>query len=138
MGIIKTSQEINKMFGAYGNKFYRGKKMSADPVLECGKDAWCCQIAIKQHDDGLVCPYCGGTPSDDWSDHIEYKGYNGDLQLNTEPYIVGEGSCAKCGKWWFVTDNCNKEGAVVRYTIPRKSHFFESDDPRWSCNQKKD
>jgi len=131
MAILKTSQEINKSWGTYRNKFYPGRKMTADPVIVGGKTMWCCQIAVKQHDDGLKCPHCGGNPGDDWYDHIEYNGYDGERHLNTQPYIVGEGSCEKCGKYWVVTDNVSKDGAVIRFELPRTAHTFDCDDPYW-------
>lgn len=131
MAILKTSQEINKSWGTYRNKFYPGRKMTADPVIVGNNPSWCCQIAVKQHDDGLTCPHCGGNPSSDWYDHVEYKSYDNERQLNTQPYIVGEGSCSKCGKYWVVTDNVVKDGAVVRFELPRTAHTFDCDDPYW-------
>ena len=45
--------------------------------------------------------------------------------------VVGEGSCAKCGKYWVVTDNVTKDGAVVRFELPRTAGTFDVDDPYW-------
>jgi hypothetical protein len=130
MGIIKTSQEINKSWGTYRNKFYGKRKMITEQAISCGEDVWICQIAVKQHDDGLVCPFCGGKPNSiDWNDKVEYGGYNGELHIGLNPYIVSEGSCADCGKWWMIRSciHGDKVSNVVMYDIPRTCHTFDGD-----------
>jgi hypothetical protein len=96
------------------------------PASERGGDIWFCQIAVKKHDDGLTCPFCGGTPNpNDWEDKIEYKDYNGALGLCTTPYIVSNGACASCGKWWVIRNNPDDKGAVVQYDVPRTCDDYD-------------
>jgi len=138
MAILKTSQEINKSWGTYRNKFYRGRKMIPEQAISCGEDVWICQIAVKQHDDGLVCPFCGGKPNSvDWNDKIEYGGYNSELHIGLNPYIISEGSCADCGKWWMIRScaHGDKVSHVVMYDIPRTCHTFDGE--QMTLRQKK-
>ena len=126
MAVLKTSQEINKSRDTFHNKFYRGRKMIPYPAIERGSDIWFCQIAVPKHDDGLVCPFCGGKPNaTDWEDKIEYKGFDGELHICTTPYIVSNGSCASCGKWWVVRSNPDAAGAVVQYDVPRTCDDYD-------------
>lgn len=125
MAVLKTSQEINKAFGAYHNKFYPRRKMLPYAANDRTGAIWFCQIAVKTHDEGLKCPFCGGAPNpDDWYSKVEFRGYDDERHLNLDPFILSEGSCSKCSKWWQVRTNPGDKGAVVLYDEPRSAHDY--------------
>lgn len=113
------SKEINKMFCSQRAKFYPRKKAYAEAgFLGGGEPVWLASIAIKTHDDGYVCPMCGG--SEDQSETIttvEYEGYeNG---RGTMPYIQTDCKCSTCGKWWRIRTKSSTAESVVDFTPAR-------------------
>ena len=125
MSVIKTSQEINKVFGAYHNKFYPRRTMLPYAANDRTGQIWFCQIAIKTHDEGLKCPFCGGDPDpNDWGSHVDFRDYDSKRGIQVGPYILSEGSCSKCGKWWQIRTNPDDKGAVVQYDEPRSAHAY--------------
>ena len=55
---------------------------------------------------------------------VEFRGYDDKRHLNLDPYILSEGSCSKCSKWWQVRTNPGDKGAVVMYDEPRSAHEY--------------
>lgn len=96
------SQDINKSFGKTHNKFYPRRNMFEEPGWCSGKRIKMSFIALKDTDNGKVCPHCGSENINDGETYVTYVENAYGEKIPNAWQLNVEYTCADCSKVWRV------------------------------------